>query len=125
MGESSKGDASFVKDDLLDWSKEPTLIESFLVEAPFEESCGGGVVVGTTPSIEHIDPICTEWLNLAPISSPFLPTTPSHLHAFQESLYDIRQYAPSLDNYCAYLEDVPRKIMWSTFSDHAFDFSMW
>jgi len=49
--ESSKGDASFVKDNLLDWSKELILIELFLKEAPFEELCGDGMVVGATPSI--------------------------------------------------------------------------
>jgi len=30
MDEFSKGDASFVRDSLLDWVKEPTLIEPFL-----------------------------------------------------------------------------------------------
>ena len=28
------------------------------------------------------------------------------------------------DPYCAYLEDMPRKITWSTFFDHTSDFSM-
>jgi len=46
------------------------------------------------------------------------------LHAFHESLGDIRGYNPSFDPYCAYLEDMPRKIMWSPFFDHTFDFSM-
>jgi len=44
------------------------------------------------------------------------------LYVFQDSLYDIRGYTPSLDNYSAFLQDVHRKIMWSTFIDHAFDF---
>jgi len=76
MGEFFKGDASFVKDDMLDWSKESTLIELFLEEAPFQQSCGDSVVVGATPSNEHIDPIHTESLDLAPLSSLLLPTTP-------------------------------------------------
>ena len=63
-------------------------IDSFLEGAPFEESCGDGVMVGVVPNIEHIDPICTGSLNLATISSSLLPTTPSHLHAFHESLGD-------------------------------------
>jgi len=46
------------------------------------------------------------------------------LHAFHKSLGDIRGYHPIFDPHCAYLEDVPRKIMWSTFFDHVFDFSM-
>ena len=40
------------------------------------------------------------------------------------SLGDIRGYNLSFDPYCAYLEGVPRKMMWSTFFDHTFDFSM-
>ena len=55
MCDSSKGDASFVKDDLLDWSKELTLIESFLEKAPFEELCDDGMVVSAAPSFEHVD----------------------------------------------------------------------
>jgi len=77
-----------------------------------------------TPSIEHIDPICNEPLDLTPTSSPLLPTTHSHLHAHHKSLDDNRGYNLSFDLYCAYLGDVPRKIMWSTFFDHTFDFSM-
>jgi len=78
----------------------------------------GDVVMGTdTPSIEHTDPICNESLNLTRISSPLLPTAPSHLHAYHESPCDIRGYDPNL-------EDVPRSIMWSTFFDYTFDFSM-
>jgi len=72
-----------------------------------------------TPSIEEIDPICTEPFDSTPISRPFSPTTPSYVDAFHESLGDIR-----VDQYCAYLADMPRQIMWSTFFDHTFDFSM-
>ena len=46
------------------------------------------------------------------------------MHAFHESLGDIRGYYLSFDPYCAYIENVPRKIIWSTFFDHTFDFSM-
>ena len=80
------------------------------------------MVVGVAFNIEHIDPICTESIDLAPISSSLLSINPSHLHALQESLGDIRGYTSSFDPHCAYLEDVPRKIMWSTFFDHTFDF---
>jgi len=45
------------------------------------------------------------------------------MHAYHESLGDIGGYSPSFDPCCAYLEDVLRKIMWSTFFDHTFDFS--
>jgi len=31
---------------------------------------------------------------------------------------------PSFDPYCTFLEDMQRKIMWNTFFNHAFDFSM-
>jgi len=50
--------------------------------------------------------------------------TPSYLQAFYESLCDIRGPPPFVDPYCAYLEDVLRKIMWNTSFDHDFDFSM-
>jgi len=72
----------------------------------------------------HTDLICTEPLDSMPISSPLLPTTPSHIHAFYESLGDGRGSHPSFDPYCAYLEDIPGKIMWSTFFDHTFNFFM-
>ena len=100
------------------------MVEPYLKEAPFEELCDDSLVIGAAPSIDHISPICTDPLELTPISSPLLSTTPSHLHAFYEFLGDIRGYNPSLDPYCAYLEDVPRKITWNTFFDHDFDFSM-
>ena len=124
IGETSQGDVSSVQDVLLPWSGELTLAKPYLEEAPFEELCDNSLVVGAAPSINHISPICTEPLDLTLISSPLLSTTLSHLHAFHESLGDVRGYNPSLDPYCAYLEDVPRKIMWSTFFDHDFDFSM-
>jgi len=59
-----------------------------------------------------------------PISSPLLPTTPSQVYASHKSLGDIKGSYSSFDPHCAYLEDGPRKIMWSTFFDLAFDFSM-
>ena len=46
------------------------------------------------------------------------------MHANHESLGDIRGYSPSFDSYCASIKDVPRKIMWCTFFNHTFDFSM-
>jgi len=52
------------------------------------------------------------------------PAPPSNLHAFYESLGDIRGYNPSLDHYCVYLGDLPRKVIWNTSFDHAFDFFM-
>ena len=76
MGESSKGDANIFKVDLLDWLKEPTLIEPFLGEAPFVESCGDGVVVGVTPSIKHIDLSDTEYLTLPLFHAPYFPQSP-------------------------------------------------
>jgi len=79
---------------------------------------------GITLSIGVINPICNESLNLTPISSPLPPTTPSYMHAFHDFLGDIRGYSASFDPYCAYLKGLPRKIMWSTFFDHTFDFSM-
>jgi len=100
------------------------LVEPHLEEAPFTEFCGD-VVMGTdTPSIEHIKPICNKPLNLTLVSSPLLPTTPSYLHAYPDSLGDIRGDNPSFDPYCSYLEDWPQKIMWATFFDQTFDFSM-
>jgi len=104
--------------------QELTLVALHLKKAPFPKFCGDVVMGSDTPSIEHTDIICNEPLGLTPISSPLLPTTPSHLHAFHESLGDIRCYNPSFDTYCAYLKNVPIEIMWSTFFDHSFDFSM-
>ena len=93
-----------------------------LEEATFVEFCGDIMMGSDTPSIEHIDPICSELFDSTPISSPLLPTTPSHLQEYHESMCDIKGYNPSFDPYCAYLEDVPRKIMCSPFFKHAFGF---
>ena len=46
------------------------------------------------------------------------------MHAYYESLGGIRGYNSSFHPYYTYLEDVPRKIMWSTLFHHAFDFFM-
>ena len=46
------------------------------------------------------------------------------MHAFHESLGHIRDYHLFCDPYCAYLEDVPRKIIRSTCFDPTFHFSM-
>jgi len=93
------------------------LVARHLKEAPFAEFCGDIELGCDTPSIEHIDPICSKLFDSTPVSSPLLPTTSSHLHAYHESLGDITGYNPSFDPYCAYLEDVPRRIMWSSFFD--------
>jgi len=122
MGEISRGDVGVLEDDSLSWSKELTMVEPHLEDAPFVQFCVD-IVMGThTPSIEYTDPICNEPLDLTLTLFPLLPITPSHLHAYPESLGDIRGYNPSFDPYCAYLEDVPRQIMWTTFFDHTFDF---
>ena len=123
MGEISRSDVSVLEDDSLNQSKELTLVEPHLEEAPFVEFCDDIVMGSDTPSIEHTDPICSELFNLTLTSSPLLATALSHVHAFHESLGDIRGYNPSFDPYCAYLGDVPRKIMQSSFLDHTFDFS--
>ena len=98
------------------------MVKPYLEEAPFTEFCGDVVMGSTTPSIRLIDPICNEPLDLTPTSSPLPPTTPFPVHAFYESLGDIQGYNSSLNPYCACLEDVPRKITWSTFFDHTSDF---
>ena len=33
-------------------------------------------------------------------------------------------YDPSIDPYCICLEDLPKKVMWTTFFNHSYDFSM-
>jgi len=53
------------------------------------------------PIIGVIDSVCPEPLNLTPTLSPLHPTTPSYVHAYQESLDDIREYNPSFDPYYA------------------------
>jgi len=40
------------------------LVEPYLEEVLFEELCDESLVVDAAPSIEHIDPICTEPLDL-------------------------------------------------------------
>jgi len=124
MGEISRGDIGVLQDDSRSWSKELTLVAPYLEEAPSVEFCGDIVMRSTTPSIGLINPICSEPLELTPTSSLLPPTTPSPAHAFRESLSDRRGYYPSFDPYCAYLEDMPRKIMSNTLFDHTFDFSM-
>jgi len=74
--------------------------------------------------VRLIESTYIESLNLTPISSSLLSTNPSYLHAFHESLNDIRGSHSSFDSYCAHLEGVARKIIWSTFFYYAFDFSM-
>jgi len=39
------------------------------------------------------------------------------------SLGYFRGYDPCIDAHSLYLEDLPRKIMWTTFSSHSYDFS--
>ena len=74
--ETSRGDPSSVEDLLLSWLGGLTLVEPYLEEAPFEELCDDSLVVGATPSIEHVDLICTEPLDLTPIFPPFFPPCP-------------------------------------------------
>ena len=76
MGETSRGDASFIEDVSLSWSGGLTLVESYLEEAPFEEFSDDVEMGSATPSMELIDSICTEPLDSTPISSPFLPIIP-------------------------------------------------
>jgi len=75
MDEPSKGDGSVIEDVLLVWSKELTLVGSYLEEDPFE-LCGDYVMGNAALSIEHIDSIYTEPPNLTLILSPLLPTIP-------------------------------------------------
>jgi len=89
IGESLVGDASCIEDDSLDWLGDITVLKPSSAEYYSHD-----VRVGAVPTIEHTDQIQTELLDLVPISSPFLPTTPSHLHAFQESLGDISGFHP-------------------------------
>jgi len=124
MGEIFRGDVSVLDDTSLLRSKELTLVRLHLEEAPFEELCGELVMGTDTPSIGPTDPIGNKPLDLTPSSSPLPLTIRSHLQTFHESLGDIKGYNPSLNPYCANLEDVPRTITWSTFFDHTFDFSM-
>jgi len=76
MGETSGGDVSVLEDASLLRSKEFTLVEPHLEEAPLVELCGDLVMGIDTPSIEHIDPICNEPLDVTPTSSPLPPANP-------------------------------------------------
>jgi len=51
--------------------------------------CGDIVMGSDTPSVEHINPICYEIFDTTPVSFPFSFTTPSYVHALNESLCDI------------------------------------
>ena len=124
VGETSGGDVRTLEDDSLSWSEEPILGVPHLEEAPVVECVGEDVWDNDTHSIAHIDPICSELFDSNPILSSVLPPTPPQLHIHNEPLGDIRGYNPSFDSYCAYLEGVPRKITWSNFFYHIFDFSM-
>ena len=46
------------------------------------------------------------------------------MRASHKLLGDIRGYNLFFDPYCAHLEELLTKIMWSTFFDHTFDFYM-
>jgi len=97
MGETSRGDVSVLEDASLLRSKELTLVESHLEEAPLEELCADLVMGIDTLSIGCTNPIGNEPLDLTPTSPPLPPTIPSYLHAFYESLGDIKGYNPSLN----------------------------
>jgi len=82
------------------------------------------VMVSAPLSIVYINSIRTKPLDLTPTSSPLLCITPSYLRASYESRGNIRGSYPLLDPHYTYLDDVPRKMMWSTFFNHTFDFSI-
>jgi len=124
MGEDFRGDASVLEDASLLRPKELTLVESYLEEAPFEDFCGYIVMGSAATSIGHTNPICTEPLNLKTISSPFTSHHPILCSCIHESLGDITRPHASFGPYCAYPEDVSRKIIWNPFFDDAFDISM-
>ena len=108
MDEPSMGDVNFIEDNLLDQSKELYLTELYLDKTPLRSFFFlGDVLMGSVvPSIKLIDSICTELVDLTPISSPLVSVT-SHLHAFHESLGNIRGFPPPFDSCYAYLEDMP------------------
>jgi len=95
-----------------------------IFEAPLEEFCGNVMMGSASPSIVHIDPICSKSFYSTPISFALVATTPSYVHAFHEFLGDISGSLPSFNSYYAYLVDGPRKIMWNIFFDLVFYFSM-
>jgi len=109
MGETSRSDVNVIEDVSLLRSKELTLVVPHLEEAPFVEFDGDLALNSDTPSVEHIDPICSELFDSTPISYPLPPTTPSYMHTCHESLGDIKGYSPSFEPSCVYLEDVPEK----------------
>jgi len=82
MGELYEGCASVVEGNLLDWSEEFTLVKPCL-----EELCGDDTIISASPSIRHIDFICTASLDLTPMSFPLLPTIPSHFQAYTWSIH--------------------------------------
>ena len=104
------GYASFIEDISLSWLGELTLVNPYLDEAPLEEFSDDVEMGSATSSMGLINSIYTEPLDSTPISSPFFPITPSYVYGFRESQGDIRGSHPLFDPYCAYLEDVPRKI---------------
>jgi len=93
MGETSKGDVRVLEDASRVWLEELILVQPCLEGDPFEKFCVTGSVA---LSISHTNSICTEPFGSTSISSPLLPTTSSHLHAFHAFLGDIRGYYPPL-----------------------------
>ena len=89
MGEIFRGDVSVLEDTSLLRSKQLTLVEPHLPEAPLEELCGDLVMGTDTPSIRPTDPIRNEPLDLTPTSSPLLRTIRYHLHDYHLSLIHI------------------------------------
>ena len=76
IGETSRGDGSVLEDASRLTSKELALVVPHLQEAPFVEFDGDLALNNDTPSIEHLDPICSELFDSTPTSSPLLSTTP-------------------------------------------------
>jgi len=80
------------------------------------------VVVGAPSSLESMNLILVEALDLVPTSSPLLCPIPSYVHVLDVSLGDIRGYDLSINLHRTYLEGMPMKFMWITFFDHLFNF---
>ena len=77
-GRDFKEGTNFVEDDSLVRSKDLTLMEPFVKEAPFVELCGDREMVRVASSFKHMDLTYIESLGLTPISSLLLHNIPSH-----------------------------------------------
>jgi len=85
------------------FSSQPSFSPEYTIDVPIDEICDSNVDIGYADNMFHM--------------------LGGNVETF-ESLGNFSGYDATLDPYCINLVDKPRSIMWNTFFDFSFDFSM-